>query len=69
MLNLQGIKEFNLRRHYDTQHKSEYDKFESQCRQNKIDSLQKSFEAQQNVLKNIRNKVQHWSKRPYIFRN
>lgn len=44
------FKEFNLRRHCDTKRKSEYDKFESQFRQNKIDSLQKSLEAQQNVF-------------------
>ena len=36
------FKEFNLSRHYDAKHKSEYDKYESQFRQNKIDSLQKS---------------------------
>lgn len=45
------FKEFNLRRHYDTKHKSEYDQLHSQFRQNKIDSLKKSLQAQQNIFK------------------
>lgn len=45
------FKEFNLRRHYDTKHKIEFDQFKCQFRQNKVDSLKKSLEAQQNVFK------------------
>lgn len=46
------FKEFNLRRHYETKHKNEYDGLKSQLRQHKIDSLKQSLQNQQNIFKN-----------------
>ncbi|KAH9526807.1 EPM2A (laforin) interacting protein 1 [Dermatophagoides farinae] len=53
------FKEFNLRRHYDAKHKNKI----------KLILYKNHKKHNKTFLKNVRIKVQHWSKRPYICRN
>lgn len=47
------LKEYNLRRHYDTKHGDIYSTLQGQSRKDKIEDLKKNLSKQQNVFKTI----------------
>lgn len=45
------VKEYNLKRHYDTEHKAKFDCLEGEIRKRKISTLKSSLQNQQNIFK------------------
>ena len=50
------VKEYNLKRHYDTEHKTKFDCLEGESRKNKIINLKSSLKNQQNTFKVVTDK-------------
>jgi len=50
MQNIAVVKEYNIRRHYNSKHASKYDKFSGKLREEKLKQLQKSLQNQQSVF-------------------
>lgn len=46
------LKEYNIRRHYETKHKATFSKFTEKLRLDKLQSLQNNFSSQQLLFKN-----------------
>ena len=44
------VKEYNIRRHYNSKHASKYDKFRRKLREQKLKELQKSLQNQLSVF-------------------
>lgn len=53
------MKEYNVRRHYDNEHKAKFENLTGELRQNKIKHFLTSFSSQQNIFKsqNTRNEA------------
>ncbi|KAL4083148.1 hypothetical protein QTP88_028478 [Uroleucon formosanum] len=49
------LKEYNIRRHYETKHKTTFSKFTEKLRLDKLQSLQNNFSSQQLLFKKQRN--------------
>jgi hypothetical protein len=47
------MKDYNLRRHYETRHNDDFGKFEGRMREDKLASLKKNLAAQQNIFKKV----------------
>lgn len=48
---ISAVKEYNLKRHYDTEHKAKFDCLEGEIRKRKISTLKSSLQSQQNIFK------------------
>lgn len=59
------LKEFNLRRHYETKHATKIDNFQDHFRKDKIKELQRNLHAQQNVFKNMNSQAESYVKASY----
>lgn len=51
-------KEYNLKRHYDTEHKAQFESLEGEIRKRKISALKSSLKNQQNVFKVVTNNTE-----------
>ncbi|CAI6349474.1 unnamed protein product [Macrosiphum euphorbiae] len=49
------LKEYNIRRHYETKHKTTFSKFTEKLRLDKLQSLQNNFSSQQLLFKKQKN--------------
>jgi hypothetical protein len=48
------MKQFNLKRHFDTRHKQDYSRFAGEARENQLKFLKNRLEQQQNSFQKLR---------------
>ncbi|XP_066977883.1 general transcription factor II-I repeat domain-containing protein 2B-like [Macrobrachium rosenbergii] len=62
-------KEYNVRRHYDTNHAQVYKKYSGKARDDKVEELEQSLKQQQSLFKNVRHVSDAAVKASYIISN
>jgi hypothetical protein len=63
---ISAVKEYNLKRHYDTKHASKFASLQGQVRTDKLNLLKKSLKLQQSVFKEVSEDAESYVKVSYI---